>query len=230
MEEIIGSLCLLLARNFLLVQVSVQKDLLQILLNIYSTIGIDQIGLIDGLLKVHIDNVTGREDVTDINIFDERLHALRSLFDLALRHGLCDPAGVACKSCDQTVGKALFAVSLVKGLDDDGLLTGVSSGKDNYNFSSLCNNKRITHAHKSEQYCEIILFTCFEGHRVVPERDSYSFRVHGRAKSVTVILRRSTTLLRYSYDDVSRHIDSIVELIDLLMIAIVANSIFVDVL
>ncbi len=131
-------MCLLLARDFLLVEVSVQQNLLQILLNIHSAIGINQIGLVDGLLKVHVDDVTGREDVTNIDIFNERLHALRSLFDLALRHGLCDLAGVACEACDQAVGKPLFAVSLVKGLDDDSLLTGVSSGKNNNNFSSLC--------------------------------------------------------------------------------------------
>lgn len=141
MEEIIGSLCLLLARNFLLVEVSVQQNLLQILLHVHSAFGIDQIGLVDGLLEIHVDDVTGGEDMTNIDIFNERFHALRSLFDLGLRHGLCDLARVSCEPCDQTVGEALFAVSLVKGLDDNRLLTGVSSRKYNNNFSSLCDLK-----------------------------------------------------------------------------------------
>ena len=59
-------------------------------------------------------------------------------FALALGHGLCDLAGVAGKSSDEDMGESLLAVSLVEGLDDDGLLTGVSSGKNNNNFSSLC--------------------------------------------------------------------------------------------
>jgi hypothetical protein len=138
LEEIIASLCLLLAGDFLLVEVSVQKDLLQILLDIDSSFGINQVGLVNSLLKVNIDNVTSGEDVTNIDVFDERLHALGSLFNLALRHGLCDLAGVAGKSSNQTVGESLFAVSLVEGLDDDSLLSSMSSCKDNNNLSSLC--------------------------------------------------------------------------------------------
>jgi hypothetical protein len=35
------------------------------------------------------------------------------------------------------MGVTLLAVTIVKGLDDDSLLTGVTPGKDNNNLSSL---------------------------------------------------------------------------------------------
>ena len=160
--------------------------------------------------------------MTNIDIFNERLHALRSLFDLALRHGLCDLARVAGKSSDEDVGESLFAVSLIEGLDDDGLLSGVSSGKDNNNLSSLCNRKiRI-----DESICVRCLSfskttVSFTPNRAIPgdgvglkTNRSTPFAPHAHS------LMTTTMLLLYL-----RLINCFVGVIDLLMIAMVANCI-----
>jgi len=141
LEKVTAALGLLLASHLLLVEVPVVEELLQALLDINLSLGIHKISLIDSLLQVDIDNITSRENVTDIDILDKRLHCLGSLLDLFLGHCLCDLTGVSCQTSNEAVGVTLFAVAVVKSLDNDSLLTGVTPGKDNNNLSSLCNGR-----------------------------------------------------------------------------------------
>jgi hypothetical protein len=137
LEKVSASLGLLLTGNILLVEVPVVEELLQALLDINLSLSIDKISFIDSLLQIKIDYVTGGEDVTNIDVLDKGLHCLGTLFDLFLGHGACDFSGSSCQTSDEAVGITLLTVSIVKGLDDDSLLTGVTSGKDNNNLSSL---------------------------------------------------------------------------------------------
>jgi len=134
LEEVVGSSSLLLAGGRLLVQVLVLEDLLQGLLNI-NLLVTDKISLINGLLQVHIDLVTSREDVTDIDVLDERLHGTAPLLNLLLGHTTGDLAGSTGDTGNEAVGETLVVVSVLNVLDDDSLLTGVTSGKDDDNFS-----------------------------------------------------------------------------------------------
>ena len=137
MEKVSASLGLLLTGNILLVEVPVVEELLQALLDINLSLSIDKVGFVNSLLQVKIDNVTSGEDVTNIDILDKGLHCLGTLFDLFLGHGACDFSGSSCQTSDKAVGITLLTVTIVKGLDDDSLLTGVTPGKDNNNLSSL---------------------------------------------------------------------------------------------
>jgi hypothetical protein len=142
LEKVSGSLCLLFTSNILLVEVAVVEELLQALLDINLSLSIDKVGLIDSLLQVKIDNITSGENVAHIDILDKGLHCLGSLFDLFLGHGACDFSGSSCQASDKAVGITLLTVTIVKGLDNDSLLTGVTSGKDDNNLSSLYSNKK----------------------------------------------------------------------------------------
>lgn len=135
LEEVVGSSSLLLTSNLLLIQVTVLKDLLQVLLNINLLIT-HKISLIDSLLQIHIDLITGGEDVTDVNVLDEGLHGLTTLLDLLLGHATGDLAWSTGDAGNEAVGETLIVVvAVLDGLDDDGLLTGVTSGKDDDYFS-----------------------------------------------------------------------------------------------
>ena len=134
LEEVVGSSSLLFAGSRLLVEVLVLEDLLQGLLNI-NLLVTNKISLINGLLQVHIDLVTSGEDVTDIDVLDERLHGTAPLLNLLLRHTTGDLAGSTGDTGNEAVGETLVVVSVLNVLDDDSLLTGVTSGKDDDNFS-----------------------------------------------------------------------------------------------
>jgi hypothetical protein len=138
LEKVSASLGLLLTGNILLVEVPVVEELLQALLDINLTLSIDKVGFINSLLQVKIDNVTSGEDVTNIDILHKGLHCLGTLFDLFLGHGACDFSGSSCQASDEAVRVTLLTVTIVKGLDDDSLLTGMTPGKDNNNLSCLC--------------------------------------------------------------------------------------------
>ena len=134
LEEVVGSSCLLLAGGRLLVQVLVLEDLLQSLLNI-NLLVTDKVSLIDSLLQVHIDLVTSGEDVTDIDVLNERLHGTAPLLNLLLGHTTGNLTGSTGNTGNEAVGETLVVVSVLNVLDDDSLLTGVTSGKDDDNFS-----------------------------------------------------------------------------------------------
>ena len=129
---------LLFAGDFLLVEVSVVEELLQPLLHFNLSFGVYKIGFIDGLLQIHIDDITSGEDMTHIDVLDKWLHCLGSLFDLGFGHAASHFPWVSCQTCNQAMCKALVAVAIVKGLDHNGLLASVTTRKQNYNFTSLC--------------------------------------------------------------------------------------------
>jgi hypothetical protein len=143
LEKVVASLCLLLTGDILLVHVPFVEEFLQILLDINLALCVYQIGFIDCLLKIKINNITGGENVTDIDILDERLHGLGSLFNLLLAHGAGDLSWATCKSSDEAVGELLVAVSFLEGLNYNSLLSSMSSSKDNYNFSRFYTLRRI---------------------------------------------------------------------------------------
>jgi hypothetical protein len=142
LEKVSASLSLLFTGNILLVEVPVMEELLQALLDINLSLSIDKIGLINSLLQVEIDNITSGENVTNIDILDKGLHCLGSLFDFFLGHGACDFSGSSCQTSNEAVGVTLLTVAIVKGLNNDSLLTGVTSRKDNNNLSSLYRGKK----------------------------------------------------------------------------------------
>mmetsp|Transcript_5878 Transcript_5878/g.15937 ORF Transcript_5878/g.15937 Transcript_5878/m.15937 type:complete len:245 (-) Transcript_5878:26-760(-) len=137
LEEVGAALCLLFAGDILLVQVSVCEKLLEVLLDIDLALSIHQIGLIDCLLQVKIDDVSCWEDVSDVDVLDEWLHGLSSLLDLGLVHCACDLAWISRESSNEAVRELLVTTAIVECLDDDCLLSGVTSGEDNNNLSSL---------------------------------------------------------------------------------------------
>jgi hypothetical protein len=138
LEEVVAAGSLLLTGDGLLVEVLVLKDLLQSLLNIDLSLSTGEVGLIDSLLKVHVDDVSGGEDVTDIDVLNKGLHGSGSLLNLLLGHATGDLAGSSGNASDETVGETLVVIAILDGLDDDSLLTGVASSKDDNNFSALC--------------------------------------------------------------------------------------------
>lgn len=134
LEEVTASSSLLLTGNILLVQIPVLENLLQCLLNL--NLLLYQVSLIHGLLQVHIDLVTGGEDVPDVDVLDKRLHGTRTLLDLLLGHAAGDLAGSTGDSSDEDVRETLVVVVAVFDvLDDNGLFAGVAAGKDDYDFS-----------------------------------------------------------------------------------------------
>lgn len=138
LEEVVAASSLLLAGDGLLVEVLVLKDLLQSLLNIDLSLGAGEVSLINGLLEVHVDDVSGGEDVTDIDVLNKGLHGSGSLFNLLLGHATGDLAGSSGNASDEAVGEMLVIITILDGLDDDSLLTGVTSSKDDDNLSALC--------------------------------------------------------------------------------------------
>jgi len=137
LEEVVRSGGLLLRGDLLLVEVAVLEDLLQVLLDL-DLLVTDEVGLVDGLLEVHVDLVAGGEDVADVDVLDEGLHGLAPLLDLLLGHAAGDLAGAAGDAGDEAVGEALVVgVSVLDVLDDDGLLAGVAAGEDDDDFSGL---------------------------------------------------------------------------------------------
>ena len=138
LEEVVAARGLLLAGDGLLVQVLVLKDLLQSLLDVDLSLGAGEVSLIDGLLEVHVDDVSGGEDVTDIDVLNKGLHRSGSLLDLLLGHATGDLARSSGDAGNEAVGEALVVITILNGLDDDGLLTGVASSKDDNNLSALC--------------------------------------------------------------------------------------------
>ena len=119
------------------------ENLLQSLLNLNLSFDINKISLVDSILQIKINNVTSGEYMANIHVLNEGLHSLGSLFYLLLGHGLCDFSRVPCEPCYQTVGEALVTVSIVKSLDDNGLLSGVSASEHDNNFSCLCWEERV---------------------------------------------------------------------------------------
>ena len=138
LEEVVAARGLLLAGDGLLVQVLVLKDLLQSLLDVDLSLGAGEVSLIDGLLEVHVDDVSGGEDVTDIDVLNKGLHRSGSLLNLLLGHAAGDLARSTGDAGNEVVGEALVVITILDGLDDDGLLTGVTSSKDDNNLSALC--------------------------------------------------------------------------------------------
>ncbi len=134
LEEVVGSSSLLLAGGRLLVEVLVLEDLLQGLLNI-NLLVTNKVSLINSLLQVHIDLVTSGEDVTDIDVLNKGLHGAAPLLNLLLGHTTGNLAGSTGNTGNEAVGETLVVVSVLNVLDDDSLLSGVTSGKDDDNFS-----------------------------------------------------------------------------------------------
>lgn len=141
LEEVVAAGSLLLAGDGLLVEVLVLKDLLQSLLNIDLSFGASEVSLINGLLEVHVDDVSGGEDVTDIDVLNKGLHGSGSLLNHILGHATGDLAGSSGDAGNEAVGEVLVIITILDGLDDDSLLTGVTSSKDDNNLSALCENK-----------------------------------------------------------------------------------------
>lgn len=72
----------------------------------------------------------------DINVLDEWLHGTRPLLDLLFGHAAGDLAWSAGNTGDEAVGETLVvAVAIFDVFDDNGLFSGVTSGKDDYDFS-----------------------------------------------------------------------------------------------
>jgi len=138
LEEVRASLCLLFTGDFLLIHVTVIENLLQSLLDLNLLFGVYQFGFIDGLFQININDVTSGEHVTNIDVFDEWFHRLGSFLYLFLGHGLGHLTRISCQTGHQAVREALVAVTVFERFNDYGFLTGVASGKDNYNFSGLC--------------------------------------------------------------------------------------------
>ena len=135
LEEVSRSGGLLLAGDLLLVNVTFLENLLQVLLHLHLLLA-HELRLVDRLLKVHIHHVTRGEDVTNVDVLDERLHGLTPLLDLLLGHAAGHLARSAGDASDEAVGEALIVgISLFHVLDYDGLLTGVTTGKDDNYFS-----------------------------------------------------------------------------------------------
>ena len=76
--------------------------------------------------------------MTDINVLNEGLHGAAPLLNLLLGHTTGDLAGSTGDTGNEAVGETLVVVSVLNVLDDDSLLTGVTSGKDDNNLSALC--------------------------------------------------------------------------------------------
>jgi hypothetical protein len=137
LEEVTRSGSLLLAGDLLLVQVTFLENLLQVLLDLHLLLA-HEIGLVDRLLQVHIHLVAGGEDVAYVDVLNERLHGFAPLLDLLLGHAAGDLARSAGDAGDEAMGEALVVrVALFHVLDDDGLLTGVTTGEDDNDFSRL---------------------------------------------------------------------------------------------
>lgn len=134
LEEVVGTSSLLLTGSRLLVQVLVLEDLLQGLLHI-SLLVTNKISLIDSLLQVHINLVTSGEDVTNIDVLNERLHGTAPLLNLLLGHTAGDLTWSTGNTGNKAVGETLVVISVLNVLDDNGLLTGVTASKDDDNFS-----------------------------------------------------------------------------------------------
>ena len=136
LEEVTASSSLLLTGNILLVQVPILKDFLQSLLHIHLLL--HQISLIHSLLQVHIHLVTGGEHMSNIDVLHKRLHGTRALLDLLLGHAAGDFAGSTGDSGDEAVGETFVVVVAVFDVfDDNCLLAGVTTSKDNDNFSGF---------------------------------------------------------------------------------------------
>lgn len=71
-----------------------------------------------------------------VDIFDERLDT-GTLQDLLFAHGLGDGKRGLVDTSDQTVTELTVLGTLIKSLDDDSLATGVTTLKDDNNFSSF---------------------------------------------------------------------------------------------
>lgn len=93
----------------------------------------------DQVTEIHIvdgNSVTSRHDVVVVDIFDERLDT-GTLQDLLFAHGLGDGKRGLVDTSDQTVTELTVLGTLIKSLDDDSLATGVTTLKDDNNFSSF---------------------------------------------------------------------------------------------
>ena len=83
----------------------------------------------DDLLQVNVYLVTGGHEVVEVHALHEGLN-LRALLDLRLAHCLCDLPRIPLDAGDYGVGKLAVPGALVIGFDDDGLLAGVTAGKE----------------------------------------------------------------------------------------------------
>lgn len=99
-------------------------------------------GLVEGLLgngslqAVVVEAVTGGHDVRVVNTLDERLN-LGSACNLLLSVLACDLLRVALNANDKSVAVGMGLSSLVKGLDDDDLLSGLTTSGDDGDLVGL---------------------------------------------------------------------------------------------
>jgi hypothetical protein len=75
--------------------------------------------------------------MTNINILEEWLHGFSSLLYLLFPHCFGDLSRVSGQASNETMRKTLFIIAIIKRFDNDSLLAGMSSSKNNNNFSSL---------------------------------------------------------------------------------------------
>lgn len=142
LEKVRWSSSLLLTGNSLLVKVPVLKDLLQSLLNINLFRLINQVSLIYTLFQIHINSVSGGEDVTNIDVFNKGLHGSRSLLNLLFGHAAGDLTRTTGNSSNEAVWELLFIRSIIEGLDYYGFLSCETSSKDNNYLSAFCEEEK----------------------------------------------------------------------------------------
>lgn len=118
--------------GFALVQVAIDKHFLQCFL----LVGGDFVAG-DDVFEVQVNLVTGRHDVHEVHVLDERLQLVDLAFDFLFTHGAGDLAGLLGQTSDQGAWELAALVPFVVGLDNDGLLPGVTSGREDDDFSFL---------------------------------------------------------------------------------------------
>jgi len=96
-------------------------------------------------LQVSSDAVTSRHDVRVVHELHERLHA-QPLGDLLLGHGLADLQLRLLDTSDQAVAEGAGLGAIVKGLDDDTLLTGEATVGEDHDPTGL---DELTHFERS---------------------------------------------------------------------------------
>jgi len=135
LEKVTRPSRLLLAGNLFLVQITILKDLFQVLLHFHLLVA-HEVSLVNNLLEVHVNLITGREYMTHIDVLHERLHGATPLLDLFLGHATGDLAWTTSDASDEAVRETLVVrVALFDVFDNNGLLAGVAASKNNNNLS-----------------------------------------------------------------------------------------------
>jgi hypothetical protein len=104
------------------------------------------------------ESVSGGDDVVIVDILNEWLHSL-SLESLLLRHSLGDVQRSLLDSHNKGVTVRSGLCSLIEHLNDDGLLTGLTSLSENADSSCL-NAKNRVDSHKSDNIRTIYPLSC----------------------------------------------------------------------